>query len=122
MSKKNQNTINAFDGYEVTITVPSTFNVGEPIDKKTFNLMARSVELAFSKRYGGATSVLGNGSYVAKNDAIVSEPVWLVSTYIDHAPTVEDTEFFKGIVYALKVALHQEAITLVCRQIQYCFI
>ena len=124
MSKKNQatNDIEVTRGFKVSIYVPSTFAVGERISKRHFDKSAQAVEMAFTRRFGGATSVLGHGSYQANNGELVSEPVWIVSVFIDHSPTQDDANFFRGILNAVKLMLQQESVTLTCEAIEYCFI
>ena len=66
---------------KVSLYVPSTHNVGEPLPAGKHEELVDEVASQFSRAFGGATATNGEGFYTAENGELIREHVTIVTSY-----------------------------------------
>lgn len=94
---------------KVSVYVPSTTNVNQPIDS-TEKVLETIKKL--STIFGGATASNAFGGWVSKTGEVVTEKVTIVYSFCSSEQLAKNIETIYGICQDLKTSMKQEAITL----------
>lgn len=110
-----QNTSNPLKGEfhlddVVKIYIPST-NGGEPISKEEHEKWVDNAMTTFSKMFGGATAVDGNGAWVDEDDNLIKEDITIVYSF---AQKLNNSNIDDVVNYAkeIKETLHQSSVSI----------
>ena len=95
----------------ISLYVPSTQNVGQPLPAGKHEALVSEVAKQFSKAFGGATATVGEGFYTANSGELIRERVTIVTSYHDKE-TSEALAIVIPIAQAIKYRYGQEAITV----------
>lgn len=98
-------------GNKVTLYVPSTVTVDQPLSQSAADeFVSRSLRL-LSELFGGATAITAKGAWVANDGELVVEVVTLVYSFSANL-TTDDLVKIKAFAETLKAELGQEAIAV----------
>jgi DNA ligase-1 len=94
---------------EIKIYVPSTQG-DEPISSSEFEERVRLVQTFLSTLYGGYTTVSADGGYVGEKNALISEPVQVVSTWADTENYEDNLDALEEFLMVIREGWSQETI------------
>lgn len=101
--------------YSVSIVVPSTIGLDEPIDNSEY---VEDIAYSLSKLFGGCDRIEGKGYYIANNEQlIVEDTIKLVSRC--ESLSDDEVEQVVKIALDLKAEMKQEAIMYYINDIAY---
>lgn len=95
----------------ISLYVPSTQNVGQPLPVGKHEALVNEVAKQFSKYFGGATATNGEGFYTADNGELIREHVTIVTSY-HGLESSEALALVVPIAQAIKFRYGQESIAI----------
>jgi hypothetical protein len=104
--------------HRVSILVPSTKNVDQPMSQEDHNSTVDSLLTQFSELFGGASAQSLLGGYVAHNEQLVKEVITEVYSFCESLSD-ESLETVKGISQTLAQTLTQESIAVIVDQTMF---
>jgi hypothetical protein len=95
----------------VSLYVPSTQNVGKPMEPGKHERLVQDVAREFSQKFGGATCTPAEGYYTADNGELIRERITIVTSYHDKSQQ-EALAIVIPIAQVIKTRYGQEAISI----------
>lgn len=96
---------------KIAVYIPSTFGVNNPASSETIAFWIEATHRLLASAFGGATSQVALGSWIAKDGSLVTENVTIVYTYADTLSNQHLDIVFEFAV-ALRTAMKQEVIAI----------
>ena len=98
-------------GDRVALYVPGTYNVSQPLTKENAERVVGETARFLSQLFGGATSQVASGYYVASDGTLVIEQITIVYSYTRRLSRMQRQAVLEHAAY-LKRQLGQELVTV----------
>ncbi len=98
-------------GSKVAIYIPSTIKGNVPCPKKQLEWTKNALRF-FSSRFGGATSMVGQGAWQSDSLGMITESITVVMSFCSTAKLEMHREAIKEFALAMKTDLGQEMIAV----------
>src|SRR5262245_55635873 len=98
-------------GTRVALYVPGTYNVSQPLTKKNADRVVEETARFLSQLFGGATSQVASGYYVASDGTLIVETITIVYSYTKRLSRTQRQAVFER-AELLKRELGQELVTV----------